>query len=92
MIGWRSKEGFHIILEGQEGVILAVLLGEGVKSVKKWKLSDKKLKQECIAEALTFYDKISVMFISDNYNPSSEKRKITARFNKPLVLKNRKKS
>lgn len=85
MIGYRSKEGFHIVLEGNEGMDLIVQLSEGLKMIRTWKLAEP-LKSECINVAQTLYDKFAVIFVGDNYNPSSEDRQIVARFDKPLKL------
>ena len=83
MIGYREKDGFHIILEGNESMDLIILISEGLKEIRKWELQEP-LKSECVNTAQTLYDKFSVMFVGDNYNPSSEKRRIVARFIKSL--------
>lgn len=87
MIGYKEKEGFHIVLEGNESMNLMVVLSEGVKAVRKWKL-DEPLKTQCINDAQILDDKFSVIFVGNNYHPSSKKRPIIARFTEPL--KNRK--
>lgn len=83
MKGYRSKDGFHIVLEGNEGMDLVVQLSEGLKMIRTWKLTEP-LKSECIDTAQTLYDKFAVMFVGDNYNSSSEDKQIIARFDKPL--------
>lgn len=85
MIGYRQKDGFHIILEGNEAMNLIVLVSEGIKQIRNWKL-DEALKSDCIRDAEVLKDKFGVMFVGDNYNPSSTKRRIVARFTEPLKL------
>ena len=78
MKGWREKEGFHIILEGNESLDLIVIIGEGVKAIEKWGLEDLRLQGECIKDAKALQRKFAIIFVSDNYSGSSKEKPIHA--------------
>ena len=83
MIGYREGQKFHLILEGNEGIDLVMMVSEGKRLIDKWKLEEP-LKSRCVEESQVLLDKLGVMFVGDNYNPSSKNRRIIARFKKPL--------
>ena len=67
MKGYRDKDGFHIVLTDIEAMDLIILVSEGVKAIKQWDLSDKQIKEECVASAKSFNFKLGVIFVGDSY-------------------------
>lgn len=83
MIGYRDKDGFHIVLEDDEGLTLIPLIGEGVRAVREWnpKVVGETLHAEAVAEAEDFQRKLGTIFVADNYREgrSSPENPIIAR-------------
>ena len=72
MIGYRDKDGFHIVLENKEAMDLIVVVSEGVNSIRDtWHSRfdgtkmPKKLYKECVDAAKTLNDKFSIIFVAE---------------------------
>lgn len=88
MIGYKDKDGFHIVLEKNEGQDLIVLVSEGVKAIRAWATESigEKLKAECVEAAEMFNDKLGIIFVADNYRKdgATKENPVVARIKHPL--------
>jgi len=83
MKGYRDEDGFHIVLEDTEGQDLIVLVSEGMRAIKNWKLKEP-LKTKCTKSAEVMFDKFSVIFVGDNYCEATKDNPIIIRITEPL--------
>lgn len=77
MKGYRDKDGFHIVLEGAiESQNLIFMIGEAWRVWQKRakESTDKEIK-EAFNEATSFREKLSIIFIADNYRQGGATKK-----------------
>ena len=70
MKGYSDGKNLHITFEGEESLQFVILLGEGIRAVKKWNLKNKELQEKINREVDEFWYKVAV--ITHRYKETSE--------------------
>jgi len=75
MIGYRDKDGFHVILEHSEVEDLITIVGKGIKAIENLHLSKcerlmgltASMRKASLKDAKIFNDKLGIIFRTDHY-------------------------